>query len=135
VITRRGVIGLLTAMTLVPGLVGSCTAAGVVSDTNTTSAAAVNTTISSASAANPDPIITGASFVLRAGVPAGGGYIEANPPSADGRYPAGVVVTLRAVTDQDHAFNNWGGDAAGVRETVTVVMDADKNITAYFIPM
>ena len=75
------------------------------------------------------------SYVLSTSVPAGGGFIDVSPSSKDGTYASGTIITLRAVTDQDHAFNNWGGDATGLKDTITIVMDSDKDITAYFIPM
>jgi hypothetical protein len=116
--------------------------ARAISTAGATSSGSYNSSIPApASSAGPSlnaTTVTGTSkisFTLVAGVSDSGGAILINPVSQDGTYPAGTVVTLTAITDQDHAFNNWEGDVASIKQTITIVMDSNKNITAYFIPM
>ncbi len=44
----------------------------------------------------------------------------------------GARITLTAAPDTGWLFIGWSGDTAGAGTTVTIVMDADKNITAKF---
>jgi plastocyanin len=101
-------------------------------NSNSPATAISETSATNKTAGTYSPVI---SYVLITSVPAGGGFIIVTPSSKDGSYPSGTIVTLRAVADQDHAFNNWDGDASGIKEIITLIMDSDKNVTAYFIPM
>ena len=47
-------------------------------------------------------------------------------------YPAGTTVTLQATPDSGYEFDSWSGDASGSSETVEVVMDSAKSVTATF---
>ncbi|MBI4331345.1 MAG: hypothetical protein HY673_08700 [Chloroflexi bacterium] len=60
------------------------------------------------------------------------GFVDATP--AGSRHDGGTVVTLTARTSPvgNWRFVGWSGDASGSGPTVTVTMDADKNITAKF---
>lgn len=50
-----------------------------------------------------------------------------------GDYTAGTTVTLTAVPDTGGAiFDHWEGAAVGTSATVTILMDGDKEVTAYF---
>jgi hypothetical protein len=66
--------------------------------------------------------------------PAGSGIIQVFPaPNAGGgAYVEGTVVTLTAVPMVDFAFTNWTGDVTGTSNVITVILDADKAVTANF---
>jgi hypothetical protein len=44
------------------------------------------------------------------------------------------VVTLTAVPAARHRFGGWSGDLAGADNPAAVVVDADKNVAAAFVP-
>ena len=47
-------------------------------------------------------------------------------------YPSGTTVVLTANPDPLSSFKNWGGACSGGGSTCTVVMDANKSVTASF---
>ena len=53
--------------------------------------------------------------------PSGGSYLE------------GSSVTLTVTPTDNWSFESWSGDVTGTDETVTIIMDDNKNITATFI--
>ena len=59
-----------------------------------------------------------------------GGSVSLSP--GGGTYPAGSQVTLTAMPASGYSFNNWGGDASGSQNPVTIIMNSNKSITAYF---
>ena len=61
---------------------------------------------------------------------AGSGVV--NP--AGGDYDAGTMVTLAATPNAGYQFSGWSGDLTGAANPATITMDANKNITATFIP-
>jgi hypothetical protein len=61
--------------------------------------------------------------------PSGAGAVS---PSG-GEYYSGVLVTLIASPASGYAFDHWGGDALGNTSKITVTMDSDKDVTAYFV--
>jgi uncharacterized repeat protein (TIGR02543 family) len=61
----------------------------------------------------------------------GNGTINLNPPG--GLYDEGTQVTLQATADPGWIFAGWGGELSGSASPVTVLMDADKNVSATFI--
>lgn len=61
--------------------------------------------------------------------PGNSGYVGVSP---DPPYKAGTVVTLIAASADGWVFNHWSGDALGTSPTATVVMSADKTVTAHF---
>jgi hypothetical protein len=63
--------------------------------------------------------------------PTGGGSVS---PSG-GSYDPGVTVTITATASSDYEFDYWSGSASGTSATTTVVMDANKNVTAHFAPV
>jgi hypothetical protein len=63
------------------------------------------------------------------------GIINLNPPSDNGRYAAGTKVTLTAIANPSYAFSNWQGDVSDVKATITIIMNSDMSVSAYFIPM
>jgi uncharacterized repeat protein (TIGR02543 family) len=48
-------------------------------------------------------------------------------------YDEGTTVTITAEPTTGYLFDHWGGDASGNTTTITVNMNADKIITAYFV--
>jgi len=64
--------------------------------------------------------------------------VSVNPPQAGsvspagGEYESGKQVTLTASPDSGYTFDYWYGAASGSSNTVTITMDSDKTITAYF---
>jgi uncharacterized repeat protein (TIGR02543 family) len=47
-------------------------------------------------------------------------------------YTKGTIVKLTATPNTGYTFTSWSGDASGAANPLTVVMDANKNITANF---
>jgi uncharacterized repeat protein (TIGR02543 family) len=64
--------------------------------------------------------------------PANSGSVELNP--AGPTYPAGTTVTLTANPAAGYTFDQWSEDLSGSTNPATITMDANKNITAHFIP-
>jgi hypothetical protein len=62
--------------------------------------------------------------------PSGAGTVTLAP--SGGNYPSGTVVTLTAVPTPDYQFENWSGDVIGTSTAVTLTMDSNKSIIAYF---
>lgn len=60
----------------------------------------------------------------------GNGTVTANPPGPT--YLHGQSVTLTAVPAAGASFVDWAGAATGATNPVTIVMDADKGVTANF---
>ncbi|TVR46267.1 MAG: hypothetical protein EA425_17435, partial [Puniceicoccaceae bacterium] len=60
------------------------------------------------------------------------GHIAAEPRSPTGRYPPGTTVHLRAHALGEGVFAYWWGDAEGLAETITVLMDRNRTINASF---
>ncbi|MBK7770521.1 MAG: hypothetical protein IPI48_08310 [bacterium] len=96
-------------------------------------------------AANPDTItVLGgmnvtANFVavpqhtVTVTVPGGNGTVSLSP--AGGTYNQGRAVILTAQGALGYGLGAWGGDLAGSANPDTIVVDADKNITATFAPL
>ncbi len=51
-----------------------------------------------------------------------------------GTYLPGATASLTAIPSDGYAFAGWGGDVSGTSLTTTVVMSADKLVTATFVP-
>jgi len=64
--------------------------------------------------------------------PASGGTVTRNP-NADS-YASGTNVTVTATAASGWKFDSWSG-ATGTTNTVTVTMNADKTVTAKFVPI
>ena len=60
----------------------------------------------------------------------GRGGVVLDPPG--GVYADDTVVTVTAVPDGSAKFRDWDGDLSGDANPETLVMDADKSITANF---
>jgi hypothetical protein len=61
--------------------------------------------------------------------PAGSGSVS---PSS-GTYVSGTNVTLTATAASGWKFDHWDGDASGSSNPVTVTMNSNKSVTAYFV--
>jgi len=51
---------------------------------------------------------------------------------SSGTYPDGEVITLTALPESGWDFDHWGVQASGSANPITVTMDADKTVSAYF---
>ena len=60
--------------------------------------------------------------------PSGAGSVS---PS-DGEYKEGTQVKLTASPTGGYTFDYWSGDASGSAATITITMDSNKSVTAYF---
>ncbi len=66
-------------------------------------------------------------------VPPNLGSVSINPPPGlDGRYAEGTVVTLEARAHASAEFLGWSGDAMSSSNTLLVLIDSDKSVTANF---
>lgn len=62
----------------------------------------------------------------------GSGEVLLDPEG--GFYKPGTEVTLSAVADAGNVFKDWGGDTSATSESITIIMNEDKVITAFFVP-
>ncbi|OGS21198.1 MAG: hypothetical protein A3J83_07160 [Elusimicrobia bacterium RIFOXYA2_FULL_40_6] len=70
-------------------------------------------------------------YTLTANVsPANSGSVTLNP--AGGTYTAGTSVQVTATTNSGYTFANWSGDASGTSNSVSVVVNSNKSVTANF---
>jgi len=60
--------------------------------------------------------------------PLGAGSVS---PSG-GHYESGLQVTLTATAESGYAFDYWDGAASGSSNTITIIMNSAKSITAHF---
>ncbi len=72
-------------------------------------------------------------LLLIATNPGGAGTVTPSVPMGSQGYADGTSVSLTATPAQGYTFTGWGGDAAGSDNPVTVVMKADRNVTANFL--
>lgn len=67
--------------------------------------------------------------------PATGGKVSAfPPPNSDGRYRYGDIVTVKAVSNSGYEFQGWSGASTAAVDSVRIVMDGKKSLTANFEP-
>jgi uncharacterized repeat protein (TIGR02543 family) len=59
-----------------------------------------------------------------------GGQVDIDPPG--GVYAPGTHVTLTATPEAGTLFRTWGGALSGTDNPATLVLDADKDVTAIF---
>ncbi|MBN1320831.1 MAG: S-layer homology domain-containing protein [Thermoleophilia bacterium] len=64
--------------------------------------------------------------------PAGKGTIAKSPDKS--AYTAGETVTLTATPTSGYVFHHWGGGVTGTANPTTVTMNANKTVTAFFVP-
>jgi hypothetical protein len=62
-----------------------------------------------------------------------GGSVSLNPPG--GSYSVGTTVTLTAIPSSGYAFSGWSGALTGTANPATLVMDANKSVSASFSPV
>ena len=74
-------------------------------------------------------ILTGTTFTLN--VSAQNGSVSKNPDKL--AYDNGDSVILTPTANSVYVFDSWSGDATGNNDPLTVLMNADKNITANFL--
>ncbi|TFG92966.1 MAG: hypothetical protein E4H11_08800, partial [Myxococcales bacterium] len=60
----------------------------------------------------------------------GKGSVALDPPG--GSYGAGTVVTVTALPGSGFTFRGWSGDLGGLTNPQTIVIDANKSVTATF---
>jgi hypothetical protein len=63
--------------------------------------------------------------------PATGGSVTLSPPG--GVYAAGTLVTVTAVPVSGYRFGSWSGALSGTSNPTTLVVDANKSLSASFI--
>ncbi|WP_370088027.1 Ig-like domain-containing protein [Ekhidna sp.] len=63
----------------------------------------------------------------------GEGIITLNP--SGGSYAENTVVSLTATPSAGYQFDGWAGDLSGRQNPISITMDADKNVTATFVPI
>jgi hypothetical protein len=83
-----------------------------------------NQTISATFTALPSYTLTTSTL------PVGAGTFELTPPG--GSYPSGTTVSIRAIPNAGYNFVNWTGDATGTTLTTSVVMSANRSVTANY---
>ena len=85
--------------------------------------AVVGVEIRGGAAPAPDPLSLGVTATS-------GGHVALDPPG--GSYAAGTLVTLTAVPDPGFAFSGWGGALSGTTNPTSLVMDANRSVSASF---
>ena len=60
------------------------------------------------------------------------GTVTTNPNPTNGTYDDGTSVVLTATPNAGYQFDGWSGDASGASTTASVVMFADRTVTATF---
>lgn len=60
--------------------------------------------------------------------PSGAGTVS--PPG--GTYPQGTVLSVSANANTGYVFDHWSGDASGTSQTIELIMNSNKDITAHF---
>ena len=80
-------------------------------------------------ASNTDFIVTHTLALNTTGV----GSVEVIP--AGSIFDQGSSVTLVAHPDPAYKLNDWSGDGSGSSDTLVIVMDSDKSVTANFLPL
>lgn len=71
----------------------------------------------------------GDGFILSLQAETGG---TTDPPPGIYDYTPGTHTSVSAVPDETYFFSFWGGDATGVTNPLSVLMDRDKSVTANF---
>lgn len=59
-----------------------------------------------------------------------GGSVSVTPTGTS--FDAGTAVKLKATPQSGYVFTGWSGGVTGSKDTITVVMSSDKNVTATF---
>jgi len=64
--------------------------------------------------------------------PKEGGEVVLTPLVSANQYQADTFVTLTATSAEGYTFSGWGGDLTGSDDSITIVMDSNKNVIASF---
>ena len=85
---------------------------------------------------NPNPTVSSLFSTVPSGqaalavIPIGGGQVTINPRT--NIYNLGANVTITATTDAGQSFLGWSGDATGGQNPLSVAMNQNRTIYAYF---
>jgi len=63
------------------------------------------------------------------------GSVTTNPNPTNGTFDHGSMIELTATPSSGYQFDRWSGDVSGTSNPINITMDADKNVTATFIPI
>jgi uncharacterized repeat protein (TIGR02543 family) len=63
--------------------------------------------------------------------PNGGGVVVIDP--IKGIYDSDEKIRLTAIQVDGYRFSHWGGDVSGSESSITITMNSNKNVTAYFV--
>ncbi len=63
----------------------------------------------------------------------GAGSIDISPPSIDGYYEKGSIITLQAIASDKALFDGWSGDVTSTSTSIQILLDEDKAVTATFL--
>jgi hypothetical protein len=55
-------------------------------------------------------------------------------PYTSSQYPEGTSITLAPNPDPGWTFGSWSADVTGTNSSITVIMNSDKHLTAYYVP-
>jgi uncharacterized repeat protein (TIGR02543 family) len=64
----------------------------------------------------------------------GGKVLTFPPPGSDGTYRYGDIVTVKAVPNSGYEFKEWSGASTDAVDSIRIVMDGNKTLTAIFRP-
>jgi uncharacterized repeat protein (TIGR02543 family) len=64
----------------------------------------------------------------------GGNVLTSPPPGSDGTYKYGDIVTVKAVPSDGYEFKEWSGESTDTVDSIRIVMDGNKTLTAIFRP-
>ena len=56
-----------------------------------------------------------------------------NPSEGSHDYDEGSSVTIVATPASGWRFDHWGGDVSGTNPSISITMNSNKNVTAYFV--
>ena len=59
-----------------------------------------------------------------------GGSVALDPPG--GSHAGGTLLTLTATPDEGYLFRTWGSDLAGTENPTTLLVDGEKDVSAFF---
>ena len=63
-------------------------------------------------------------------LPSGSGMVTTSEQNCSGGYLSGTMVQMTALSNSGYVFASWSGNAAGTSNPVSIIMDANKNVTA-----
>ncbi len=66
--------------------------------------------------------------------PSSGGNIVLDPLQPSNGYPAGTLLSVRALPADGYRFDQWSGDLSGSQNPQAVAIDTPLTLTAHFVP-